>query len=288
MRDFPTDDKSQFERIFVDWLAKPRMDEPHMSVTRRANTIKQPRGGYVKRLDFKETPLGPGEEGLYECENIHATLIGLAVDYLTRYVLTGDVKDAFKISLLGAQNIGEVETAERLVRGVKKGIKDLDDQSIINAVKLSGFDVCCRSSVLGYTPVSLIRPNADTIENIRIMVQRTLNFFELYGPLVLSGFTFKGGYTKIIASGDADYLTEDTLWDLKVLKNYINKNHIMQLLIYWRMGLRSDYETFKNVKFLGIYNPRQNKVFTYDLSKLSLEIIRIIDEEVIGYTEPLK
>ena len=92
----------------------------------------------------------------------------------------------------------------------------------------------------------------------------------------------------MVAKGDADYLTKDTLWDLKVLKDHFNKNHTMQLLIYRRMGLRSDYDTFKNVKFLGIYNPRQNKVFTYDLLKLSSEIIRIIDEEVIGYTEPLK
>lgn len=255
---------------------------PQMTVTQRAKTIKQPRGGYVKRLDFEETSLGPGEEELHEYENVHASLIGMGVDYLTRYILTGDLEDSFKISLLGARTINKIRTANKLMRG----ISGTDDQSIINAIKLSGFDVLYRSGRFGYIPVNQIKPDIDTVENVRIMVQRTLNFFKLYGPLVLSGFSFEGGYTKIIASGDADYLTEDTLWDLKVLKNYISKNHIMQLLIYWRMGLRSDYETFKNVKFLGIYNPRKNKVFIYDLCKLPYETIRIIDEEIIGYTTP--
>ena len=43
------------------------------------------------------------------------------------------------------------------------------------------------------------------------MVKRTLNFFEKYGPITKDGFTFEGAYTKIIASGDGDYLTKDKI-----------------------------------------------------------------------------
>lgn len=255
---------------------------PRMTVTQRAKTIKQPWGGYIKRVDFEEKSLGAGEEELNEYENVHASLIGLAVDYLTRYMLTGNLEDSFKISLLGAKNINKIRTANKLM----KGISGIDDQSIINAIKLSGFDVLYRVGPFGYVPVNQIKPDSDTIKNVRIMIKRTISFFDKYGPLVMDGFSFEGGYTKIIANGDADYLTADTLWDLKVSKKYINKNHTMQLLIYWRMGLRSDYESFKNVKNLGIYNPRQNKVFIYDLAKLPNETIQIVDEEIIGYTKP--
>lgn len=255
---------------------------PRMTVTQRAKTIKQPWGGYIKRVDFEEKSLGAGEEELNEYENVHASLIGLAVDYLTRYMLTGNLEDSFKISLLGAKNINKIRTANKLMRGIRR----IDDQSIINAIKLSGFDVLYRAGPFGYVPVNQIKPDSDTIENVRIMIKRTISFFDKYGPLVMDGFSFEGGYTKIIANGDADYLTADTLWDLKVSKKYINKNHTMQLLIYWRMGLRSDYESFKNVKNLGIYNPRQNKVFIYDLAKLPNETIQIVDEEIIGYTKP--
>lgn len=139
---------------------------------------------------------------------------------------------------------------------------------------------------MGYVPVSQIKPDKDTVENVRIMVERTLKFFKIYGPVTKDGFTFEGGFTKIIGAGDGDFLTADTLWDLKVLRNHFTKNNTMQLLIYWRMGLRSDYETFKTIKYLGIYNPRKNKVFKYDLSNLSEETIRIVDDEIIGYTKP--
>lgn len=58
-----------------------------VSVTQRVKETKQPRGGYVKRTDMTNTPLGGGEEELGP-ENIHSSLVGLAVDYLTR-IMTG-------------------------------------------------------------------------------------------------------------------------------------------------------------------------------------------------------
>ena len=48
------------------------------------------------------------------------------------------------------------------------------------------------------------------------MVLRSLAFIENYGPIIKDGFTFEGGYTDIVSSGDGDYLTENTLWDFKV------------------------------------------------------------------------
>lgn len=253
------------------------------SVTQRVKAVKQPRGGYLKRTEFKEISIGEGEEVLNTEENVRATLIGISVDYLTRFMLTGDSKDAFKVSLLGAKMINEEIVAENLI----KGITELDDQSIFNAIQLSGFDVLYRNGGSGYVPVKTIKPDIKTIENVRKMVNRTLKFFDLYGPVISDGFTFHGAYTKLISSGDGDYLTSDTLWDLKVLKNYFNKNHTLQLLIYWRMGLRSDYETFKNIKYLGIFNPRKNKVFKYDLNNLNRDTITIIDKGIIGYKKSL-
>ena len=56
-------------------------------------------------------------------------------------MLTGNLEDSFKISLLGARNINKIRTANKLM----KGISGIDDQSIINAIKLSGFDVLYRA-----------------------------------------------------------------------------------------------------------------------------------------------
>ena len=71
----------------------------------------------------------------------------------------------------------------------------LDDNSIINACKLAGFDVARRAGVAAYRPVETILPDHETISNIRIMVERSASFLKEFGPIVKDGFTFEGGYT---------------------------------------------------------------------------------------------
>ena len=67
------------------------------SVTERINKIKQPRGGYVKPSQFTSIERKDNRY-LNEYENIHATIIGIVVDYLTRYMLEGKIQNAFSIS----------------------------------------------------------------------------------------------------------------------------------------------------------------------------------------------
>ena len=101
---------------------------------------------------------------------------------------------------MGASIIGEQNKAKELMYDVK----ELDDASIVNAMKLVGFDVCFRAGFMGYRPVDEIQPDAMTIDNVRVMVKRSLEFLDYYGPKVLDGFTFEGGYTEIVSSGDGD------------------------------------------------------------------------------------
>lgn len=136
---------------------------------------------------------------------------------------------------------------------------------------------------LGYKPVEEIVPDAATILNIRMMVERSLTFFEEYGPIVKDGFTFEGGYTDTITTGDGDYLTADTLWDFKVSKTKPNKDQTLQLLVYYLMGMQSIHPEFQSIEKLGLYNPRQNKVFRLDLTDISDEILEMVRKEVIGY-----
>ena len=55
------------------------------SVTQRIKEIKQPRGGYIKPSQFKLQKIDD-EKILNEQENVHASVIGMAVDYLTRSI----------------------------------------------------------------------------------------------------------------------------------------------------------------------------------------------------------
>ncbi|MFR7934130.1 MAG: hypothetical protein ACLU4S_01680 [Clostridium perfringens] len=234
-----------------------------VSVTQRIKQIKQPRGGYIRPKEFNITILDDNIK-LNEKENIHSSLVGLAVDYMTRYSIGTPINEAFKISIMGASIIGESKFAQKLI----EEIEGLDDNSIVNACKLVGYDVCCRAGIIGYKPVQNINPDKDTIDNIRYMIKRSLKFIEIYGPIIKDGFTFEGGYTNLVSKGDGDFLTKSTLWDFKVSTKNPTNAHTLQLLMYYLMGINSTNEKyFKDVEKLGIFNPRLNSVYLLEIKK---------------------
>lgn len=73
------------------------------SVTQRIKQITQPRGGYVKPKDFSVTVLDD-KVVLNPLENIHPTLMGLVVDYLTRYATGAPLKKPL-LFLYWVQNV---------------------------------------------------------------------------------------------------------------------------------------------------------------------------------------
>lgn len=249
------------------------------SVTQRIKMISQPRGGYLNPKRFEEIQLEMAQQ-LSKAENIHPSLVGLSVDYLTRFSLGTNSADAFKIALLGAGILGDLKQANALLFK----IKGLDDTSIINASKMVGYDVVFRAGPSKYKSVSEINPDSKTIENIRILVYRSLDFFQTFGPIVLDGFTFEGAYTHIINTGDGDFVTSYALWDFKVSVSSPTKDHTLQLLIYYLMGVRSIHsEIFKAIKYLGVYNPRLNRIYRINVDSIENNIIDEVSSLVIGY-----
>ncbi len=260
------------------------------SVTGRIGKVKQPYGGYLNKKQFNIISLDDGKT-LNDEENIHASLVGLTVDYLTRCIMGAPILEAFNISLQGAycydmfmnKGLLKKDVAMKNAKKLLPNITGLDDKSIINACKMVGYDVCFRAGMIGYRPVEDINPDKATIKNIAIMVNRSITFWEEYGPLVKDGFTFEGGYTDIVSSGDGDYLTKDTLWDFKVSKDEPKSKHTLQLLMYYIMGCHSIHSEFRTIEKLGIFNPRKNKVYIADIASISPEIIEEVSKEVIGY-----
>ena len=53
--------------------------------------------------------------------------------------------------------------------------------------------------------------------------------------------------------------------------------------MYWIMGLHSIHPEFKNIKFLGIYNPRLNYVYRLNVTQIPSEVIAEVSARVIGY-----
>ena len=258
------------------------------SVTQRIQEIKQPRGGYIKPSQFCLQKIDDGQS-LSEHENVHASVIGLTVDYLTRFVMGTDILEAFKISCMGAQIAEEMfsqKSALKTAYTLLIGITGLDDNSIINACKMVTFDAWYRNPIGAILAKGAdeTNPDIETIQNIRIMVKRSINFWNEFGPIIQDGFTFEpNGYTETVNTGDGDYLTADTLWDFKVIKSNPTNKHTLQLLMYWIMGQHSGQKIYKNITKLGIFNPRLNFVYTLELADISLKMIKEIEENVICY-----
>lgn len=259
-----------------------------ISVTQRINgipsmgipAVKQPRGGYIKPKEFDCVEL-PDKNPLHDHteENIHSSLVGLAVDYLARYLEGSTAEEAFKISLMGAERIGETDKCKDILSKISGD----DDVSIAAACQAAGYDVVFRAGLLGYKPVEDILPNKETIENIREMVSRSRAFFQKYGPVVMDGMTFEGGYTPTIKTGDGDFMTADTLWDFKVSVKPPTNKHTLQVLIYWRLGLHSIHPEYQQIEKLGFFNPRLGTVYTLPVDRIPEEVIKEVETEVIGY-----
>ena len=216
---------------------------------------------------------------LYLSENLHPSLVGMVVDYMTRLCLGAAVYRAFAVSLAGARAAHEQRYAARLVDNVV----GLDDRSLACACQLVGYDVCYRRGMAFYRPVEQISPDQATLFNLRTMIRRSLHLIEEYGPVRQVGFTFDGGYTATVDRGDGDFLTRDTLWDFKVSRRSPTSAHTLQLVAYYLLGIHSVHQEFSSITKLGIFNPRLNNAYLIDLVRIDQSTLRQVEQEVMGY-----
>lgn len=259
---------------------------PVTSVVQRIKEIKQPRGGYINSKMLEARFLGgDGPMPLdHTAENVSPGLVGLAVDYLTRLANGAEPLEAFSISLMGAVALGPIEfyRAEHDVGSLTPGC--VDEETIRIACRLVNYDVVHRAGQQFYNPNAPTAPDQTTIDHISAMVTRSLTFFHEYGPIILDGFTFEGGYTPTVQTGDGDFLTADALWDFKVSAAAPKSNHTLQVLIYYLMGKHSIGPEFRATTHLGIFNPRLNTAYQIAEAAIPAETIAEVERYVIGYS----
>ncbi|WP_143024924.1 hypothetical protein [Microbacterium sp. cf332] len=261
------------------------------------------------------------EDGLgaldHKRENVHASIVGIAVDYLSRLadirlgVDDGPVKlagEVFRASLLGARRLTDSGTHSSAKEDAARAILSLnilehedgtaafviDDDAARIACQLATYDVALRAGPAWYNPESTLRaPDETATSHILSMVERSQDFFEDYGPILEVAFVFvdedefeaggRGGYSIYVDSGDGDFLTEDTLWDFKVSALKPNKDHTLQLVMYYLMGKQSGLPQFATQTHVGIFNPRMNAVYRLAVEDVPAEVLETVRRDVIGY-----
>ncbi|PKU92936.1 hypothetical protein CQR45_1842, partial [Bifidobacterium pseudolongum subsp. globosum] len=184
----------EWQRKCLDSMAALLKAHSGVSVTQRikgikgtVNPIGQPYGGFLPVKTMEKVILSDQKPPFdHTQEQPSAGTIGTAVDYLTRFNLTQDAQASFHISLLGANRLEKIPMAEDLLAN----LHGLDDTSIKAALRLAGFDVAYRAGLAGYRPVEDMVISTEAVANIRWMVERSLSFFEKYGPIVCDEPTF--------------------------------------------------------------------------------------------------
>lgn len=218
--------------------------------------------------------------------------MGRVADYLTRAAVSGDLRGTFHYCIEGAKyadviearyggKAGNLKEAERLL----SEIRGFDNTSIIIASRLAAYDLWYRKpeAAMRYGKQDIF-PETPTVWNIRIMVRRSMTFLKDCGGAVRFDLTFEpDGYTQTVSSGDGDFLTADTLFDMKVLRSRPTTINALQVLVYWVMGQHSGQEIFKPVTKIGLFNPRLNEAYTLDVSKVSPEVIKGVESEILCY-----
>ncbi|ANZ57626.1 hypothetical protein BGL34_06695 [Fructilactobacillus lindneri] len=259
------------------------------TVTGRLKEIKQPRGGLIKKSDFTKELLNPDSKFIsLTDESLNPALVGLTVDYLTRYQLYGAEK-AFAISRIGLHNL-EISTGhfgdQFFLEKIANLNHNLDQTTILTAAELASFDTFYRTGYGNPYRYKNLKLNEVTYEHIKAMVFRTLNFLKQKTDekKLVTDFNFDGGYTQTIINGDGDFHDNHGLWDLKVSKQQFSTKWSLQIVVYYLMGLHSyAAKIFQQMQTLGIYNPRYNLLLSLDTNKLTPELRQFIDIKIIGY-----
>lgn len=235
-------------------------------ISDRIKQVQQPEGGYIPLKILKVEPVDEDVDTLNPEENVSPYLINSAVNYMARFMMGGmPAKYIFGHPISVARRIGGDTLALKAYDLAKTGIKGLDDESIINAVKLSEFDACFFAGAESYQPIEEINPDEATIQNVRTMVKRSLRFrVDAHVP---------------------KWSMPETLWGINVSKSCPTQAQTLQLLIDWLEGFSSSQVfMFHNIKYLGIYNPRLNEFYRIRIDDIPKGVMFEVDH-MLDYPE---
>ncbi len=251
------------------------------SVTQRIRTVSQPRGGYLPVCSLEKRYYRDGNtiDTTSPFYQAYSSAQGTAVDYLTRFMCGFPAEKAFQVPIIGAMRVNDSDKAKALL----ETIKGLDFESIIAACKLTGYDVALRRGPQYYAGIDWISPDQTIVNNISIMVKRSMKFLQKHGKVKDAGFTFGDGYTSLVSSGDGDYLTSDGIWDFKTSLHEPNSAETLQILMYYAMSVHSNDSIFDHVEKIGIFNPLKNISYFAPVDNITDEIMATVCHDIIGY-----
>ena len=248
-----------------------------------------------------------------EKENVPPDVMGSAVDYYTRYLLTNDFRKSFKYAIRGVdicvkepKSKGEHDYAEEIwsdavLVGEKYG------KSPTRALSLAWFDSYYRCGI----PRKPYDVEDEDRENLNYMSRSCADFVKTLGDVVDVGTELKNDKAMTTISvmscgiepvdipcegivGDIDILTTKALIDIKTTKgaqksDVLKREAKMQMALYYLLGLRSEDEqirqAFERLEKLAFFNPRYGVGYVIDIADIGQKALNTIALSVLGLEE---
>lgn len=219
-------------------------------------------------------------------------LISITINYLTRYFLLKENNDsklseieckekAFLIPKKGSEISNKKSEFDDLLKRINIKNDQIDDETIINAMQISNFSFFYWLDNFKYEQIKEANPDNETINNIRIMVQRSVDFFknnDFYECSIL--FDEALSKTKCLTKADADFMSKKTLWKFSTQKEMKKNKDLIKLLIYYVLSKKTpnwEKSIYKDLDSIGIFNPRLNISIFWKIDDINKELIKKID-----------
>ena len=164
----------------------------------------------------------------------------------------------FRNLLMGEENVLMNRHLHIKAKELLDGINSLGSDTVINAIKLTGFDRIVKNGFSDYQEPPI--PPVKVIYDIVDLVYRCINFFNERN-ITETGFAVNGGKRTLVSFGEGDYLSKTELIDLKVSKTIFSSAWSLQVLMYYIMGLHNNELKFNSIDYIGIYNALKNEFY---------------------------
>lgn len=242
------------------------------TVTNRLNQIIQPKEGYVPINNFDFLNYYDELEIFEYKDNDKDTfqmILGLVVEYTSRYFYTRDIYDSFSNCINGFKIyiIHRDEYSIKNLTNTELKYLNLDFKNKLSSIKNLDFSKCNKDNyeiirniftiiqldviyktkkepnniwVKNNNEIKFIFKNYHVIpnyicDNTITLIKRTINFYKTFTNLYFGGVLNING---LITHGEYDFISSDTIWELQVSRYEFKENKYiskatLQILVYY-------------------------------------------------------
>lgn len=278
------------------------------SVSELVETIEQPIFGILPISCFEKKELKQDSYVLSGKNSIPAAHLGLIVDYCIKYILGVKLSDILHVEYAGYaehirvsairffDSISEQSLTQIYIEDERKNIclsdfiskvenaKTFDD-FVTNMLYVIQYGDFIRNFRYAYDRIGetfKTKLSKEELQDILVLFMRTQSWISTFDD-VTPMYKFKPyGYNNTVTSGEGDFCTKNTLWDLKVSNGEPTTKDTLQLLIYYIMAKHSGNKLYKDVDSVGVYNPRLDTTWLCDIQRIKPSIIKKVSS-ILGF-----